>query len=90
MKNNNKTFDGDKIYAMAMTLFAGVCSVGIILAAAIENLFWTSCTISKERLIMKNNDKVFDGDKIYAMAVTLFAGVCAVGAVVTVAVQNIF
>lgn len=39
MKNNDKFFDGDKIYAMAMTLFAGVCSVGIILSVAIENLF---------------------------------------------------
>lgn len=38
---------------------------------------------------MKNNNKI-DGDKIYAMAITLFAGVCAVGAVVSVAIQNIF
>ena len=35
MKNNDKFFDGDKIYAMAMTLFAGVCSVGFILINAI-------------------------------------------------------
>ena len=36
---NEKKFDGDKIYAMAMTLFAGVCAVGIVLTAAIENIF---------------------------------------------------
>ncbi len=30
----NKPFDGDKIYAMAVTIFAGVCSVGMIAAAA--------------------------------------------------------
>ncbi len=39
MKNENKFFDGDKIYAMAMTLFAGVCSVGVVLAVALEKLF---------------------------------------------------
>lgn len=39
---------------------------------------------------MKNENKFFDGDKIYAMAVTIFAGVCAIGAVVSVAVQNFF
>ena len=39
MKNNDKVFDGDKIYAMAVTLFAGVCSVGVVLAAAIRNIF---------------------------------------------------
>ena len=39
MKNNDKTFDGDKIYAMAVTLFAGVCSVGVVLVAAIRNIF---------------------------------------------------
>ena len=35
----NKKFDGDKIYAMAITIFAGVCSVGIILTAAVKNFF---------------------------------------------------
>ena len=39
MKKENKFFDGDKIYAMAVTLFAGVCSVGVILAVAFEKLF---------------------------------------------------
>lgn len=39
MKNENKFFDGDKIYAMAVTLFAGVCSVGVVLAVALEKLF---------------------------------------------------
>lgn len=39
---------------------------------------------------MKNNDKIFDGDKIYAMAVTLFAGVCSVGFVLTAAIQKFF
>ena len=33
---------------------------------------------------MKNNDKIFDGDKIYEMAITLFAGVCAIGALLSV------
>ena len=50
----------------------------------------TTKTVSKERLIMKNNDKIFDGDKIYAMAVTLFAGVCSVGFVLTAAIQKFF
>lgn len=36
------------------------------------------------------NDKIFDGDKIYSIAVTLFAGLCAIGALLTVATQNIF
>ena len=39
MKNNDKIFDGDKIYAMAVTLFAGVCSVGVVLTAAIQKFF---------------------------------------------------
>lgn len=39
MKNNNKFFDGDKIYAIAVTIFAGVCSVGFILTTAIKHLF---------------------------------------------------
>lgn len=39
MNNNDKFFDGDKIYAIAMTLFAGVCSVGVILAVAVEKIF---------------------------------------------------
>ena len=39
MKNNDKTFDGDKIYAIAVTLFAGVCSVGVAFAVAIKNIF---------------------------------------------------
>ena len=39
---------------------------------------------------MKNNDKIFDGDKIYAMAVTIFAGVCSLGFILTVAVHNLF
>ena len=39
MKNENKFFDGDKIYAMAVTIFAGVCSVGIIVSVAIQNFF---------------------------------------------------
>ena len=36
---NDKKFDGDKIYAIAMTLFAGTCAVGTILAVAIEKIF---------------------------------------------------
>ena len=32
---DDKFFDGDKIYASAVTLFAGVCSVGFLLTAAI-------------------------------------------------------
>ena len=32
---DDKFFDGDKIYAPAVTLFAGVCSVGFLLIAAI-------------------------------------------------------
>ena len=36
------------------------------------------------------NEKIFDGDKIYAMAVTLFAGVCSVGFLVTVAIEKFF
>ncbi len=36
---NDKIFDGDKIYAMAVTIFAGVCSVGVILAVALEKIF---------------------------------------------------
>ena len=36
------------------------------------------------------NEKIFDGDKIYAMATTLFAGVCAVGFLVSVAILKIF
>ena len=36
------------------------------------------------------NEKIFDGDKIYAMAVTIFAGVCSIGFLVTVAIQNFF
>ena len=39
MKNENKTFDGDKIYAMAVTLFAGACSIGAVLMIAIEKIF---------------------------------------------------
>lgn len=39
---------------------------------------------------MKKENKFFDGDQIYAMAVTLFAGVCAVGFLVSVAILNIF
>ena len=35
MKKNNKTFDGDKIYEMAVTLFAGVCTLGFILTATV-------------------------------------------------------
>lgn len=38
MKNSDK-FDGDKIYAIAVTIFAGVCSVGFLLTAAVHNLF---------------------------------------------------
>ncbi len=36
------------------------------------------------------NEKIFDGDKIYAMAVTIFAGVCSIGIIVSVAIQNFF
>ena len=36
---DDKFFDGDKIYAIGLTIFAGVCSVSLILAAAVQNLF---------------------------------------------------
>ena len=36
---DDKFFDGDKIYALAVTLFAGVCSVGFLLTAVIQNFF---------------------------------------------------
>ena len=39
MKNENKFFDGDKIYAISLTIFTGVCSVGVILAVALEKFF---------------------------------------------------
>ena len=39
MKNENKFFDGDKIYAMAVTIFAGVCSIGFLVTVAIQNFF---------------------------------------------------
>jgi len=39
MKNENKFFDGDKIYAMAVTIFAGVCSIGFLVTVALEKLF---------------------------------------------------
>ena len=44
----------------------------------------------QERLIMKNEKKFFDGDKIYAMAVTFFAGVCSVGFLITAVIQKLF
>ena len=43
----------------------------------------------KERLTMKN-DKNFDGDKIYAMSVTLFAGALSIGFVLMAAIEKIF
>ena len=39
MKNEEKFFDGDKIYAIAVTLFAGVLSVGFLFTAAIQSIF---------------------------------------------------
>ena len=36
---NDKFFDGDKIYAIGLTIFTGVCSVGLILTAALQNFF---------------------------------------------------
>jgi len=36
---NDKNFDGDKIYAMSVTLFAGALSIGFVLMAAIEKIF---------------------------------------------------
>ena len=32
----NKFFDGDKIYAMAVTIFAGVCSIGTLVATVVN------------------------------------------------------
>ena len=31
MKNDKKTFDGDLIYAISVTIFAGICAVGSML-----------------------------------------------------------
>jgi len=45
--------------------------------------------VSKERFIMKN-DKFFDGDKIYAIGLTIFTGVCSVGLILAAALQNFF
>ena len=39
MKDDKKFFDGDKIYALCVTIFAGVCSIGFILTAAVQNFF---------------------------------------------------
>lgn len=39
---------------------------------------------------MKDNDKIFDGDKIYAISVTLFAGVCSIGFILTAIAQKFF
>ncbi len=36
---NNKKFDGDKIYAITTTLFAGTCAIGTILIVAIGKIF---------------------------------------------------
>ena len=39
MKNEKKIFDGDLIYTMATTLFAGALSIGFVLMAVIDNVF---------------------------------------------------
>lgn len=39
MKNEKKIFDGDMIYTISVTLFAGVLTVGLALTAAIHNFF---------------------------------------------------
>ena len=39
MKNDKKIFDGDKIYSVAITLFAGALSIGFVLTAALKNIF---------------------------------------------------
>jgi len=39
---------------------------------------------------MKNEKKIFDGDKVYAISVTLFSGVLAVGFVLMVVIDKIF
>ena len=39
MKNEKKFFDGDLIYTMAITLFAGALSIGFVLMVAVKNIF---------------------------------------------------
>ncbi len=39
MKNEKKFFDGDMIYTMTITLFAGTLSIGLVLMAFIDNIF---------------------------------------------------
>jgi len=36
---NEKMFDGDKIYAISMTLFSGVLAVGFVFMVAIDKIF---------------------------------------------------
>ena len=37
-----------------------------------------------------NEKKIFDGDLIYTISVTIFAGLCAVGSMLIVATGKIF
>ena len=39
MKNEKKIFDGDMIYTISTTLFAGTLSIGFILMAAVRSIF---------------------------------------------------
>jgi len=39
MKNEKKFFDGDLVYMMAVTLFAGTLSIGFVLMAAVNKIF---------------------------------------------------
>lgn len=39
MKNENKTFDGDKIYEISVTLFSGILTIGFVVTAVIKNIF---------------------------------------------------
>jgi len=39
MKNEKKFFDGDLIYMVGVTLFAGALSIGFLLIAAIDKIF---------------------------------------------------
>lgn len=39
MKDSSKIFDGDKIYTISVTFFAGALSIGFVLMAAIRNFF---------------------------------------------------